>query len=535
MAIRLSLLLYLSLIHVVAQAVDVNSRIDAVIVYPYGATVTRVADVDLRQGTNAVRLVGLVSSVDINQMQLELADSGVRIGQIKVLREPQREAYNTEIVELESRIYAQNRRIQALDDSSSAARLRLKFLDGIAQGTAADAAIEGRRGTADVNSWREALDLLQTAYVDANTLIRDNDASKNELVKDVSVLKRQLNELRGRSRAASVVELTLEVSQPLQTALRLHYFQGNARWSARYESRLNSATGELQLTQQAEVNQETDEAWNNVRLTLSTSEPGGELVAPEVRPEFLTLFDPVPTAVKSSATRQDSAAMFSMEEIVVAGNARAQVGNFAVNYDISGNSTIANNAEEPTNIDLVRHEFTADMITQVVPRRSTQAFLAARFVYDKTLPLYGGEMAVFVDGVFAGNTMMPTALPQSEIILPMGQDRRVEVLSQSQGDATGSGGIINRRKTEATDYIFEITNRRQLAAYVEVADRYPVARDRDIEVDIPRSATPPDESDIDNQPGVVLWKKTLDPGETWRIRHQYSIRYPTDRFLQRVD
>ena len=88
-------------------------------------------------------------------------------------------------------------RMKEFDDSSNAARLRLKFLEGLAEGYAKEAWNESTRGTANVSSWQAALDLLQSGADDANKLIRDNGVHKAELGKDLSVLnpasRRRLN------------------------------------------------------------------------------------------------------------------------------------------------------------------------------------------------------------------------------------------------------------------------------------------------------------------------------------------------------
>jgi len=260
-------------------------------------------------------------------------------------------------------------------------------------------------------------------------------------------------------------------------------------------------------------------------------------MAPTLESEFLNLYEPVLQKARRGGAEADgyAASPMALEEIVVTGSraTRADVGNFAVNYDIPGRISLANDSDEGVTMDLASFQFIAELVTQVVPRESTQAFLAARFTYDRTLPLYGSDMTVFVDGAFAGNTEMPTALPQAEVVLPMGQDRRIEVDAQSQGGEDHQGGIINKRKTEATDYVFVITNRRSAPSYVEIMDLYPVARNKSVDVEVPRTATVPDERDIDDEPGLVLWKKTLGPGETWRIRHQYTVSYPANMVLTR--
>jgi uncharacterized protein (TIGR02231 family) len=539
MIVRLSLFTVLFLLKSLVLAADVPSRVEAVTVYPAGAIVTRVAAVDLVAGENEIRLVGLVPSVDDDYLQAEIADARVKIGQIRLSTEQQRDSFNAEITSVIGEIDAMTDRIKAIDDSSNAARLRLKFLDGLAQGYATDAWREGSGGTASIDSLRAALELLQSGSEDANQLIRSNDFTKAALGKDLSVLQRTLAGLRGASLGTVAAELTLTVDRAISTEVRLRYFQGEAYWSPSYESRLDSNTGRLELAQQAVVSQQTDEAWSNVALTLSTSEPTGELAAPELESEFLNIAQPqvrqASNLTMERAAQRSAAADYEMvENIVVTGaRRRANVGNFAVNYEIPGLTSVSNDSDEGITLDLARDNFNTELVSQIVPRESTQAFLAARFTYAKSLPLYGSEMMVFVDGVFSGVTEMPTVLPNAQVLLPMGQDRRIEVKSETQGGEGGQQGIISKRKTEATDYVFEITNRRDKPSYVEVRDLVPVARNRDINVEVPRSATPPDLKDIEDQPGLIQWNRTLQPGETWRIRHQYTVSYPADWVLIR--
>jgi uncharacterized protein (TIGR02231 family) len=508
-----------------------------VVIYPEGATVTRIASVSLSAGENDVKFAGLVNSIDADRLRVEVAEDGVQIGQIRLAKEQRRDVVDAEIAAVQEDIDTVTERMLAVADSNKAAKLQLTFLESIASGYAKAAGSESSVGAADVNSWKAALGLLMSASDAANKLIRENDVKSRDLAKDLSVLQRKLNDLNGGSLATTAIELTLSSNRAQQTEIRLHYFQDDASWSPRYEARLDSNTGELQLAQQAVVVQETDEDWKDVKLMLSTSEPGGELMAPVLESEFLNLYEPVLRKAQAADRRQVTLASspMAMEEIVVTGNTvtRAEVGGFAVSYDVPGRMTLTNDSDEGVTIDLASFNFVAELVTQVVPRESTQAFLAARFVYDKSLPLYGSEMTVFVDGAFAGNTTMPTALPQAELVLPMGQDRRIAVNAQTQGGEDRRDGIINKRKTEATDYVFEITNRRAAPSYVEVMDRYPVSRNKAVEIDVPRSATAPDERDINDQPGLILWKKTLGAGESWRIRHQYTVSYPADMVLSR--
>lgn len=519
-----------------AFAVDATSRIDAVTVYPSGAAITRIATVDLPGGTTTVRLTGLVNQIDPNRIRVEARSGDVTIGQVRFARQQQREAFNEDIERLNAEIRDVESRIAAIDDAVKSAELRLKFLDGLTQGYAKEAWAGGARGTADVGSWREALSLLQTASTDAYAEIRNQKAARADTERDLSVLQRELAELSGGSMATSVVELSLRTPRAMTTELRLHYFQNNARWLPQYEARLDSDGAELSLIQQAMVYQRTDEAWQDVSLSLSTSDPSGALEPGTLSSEFLDLRDPMPRAPERAAmSKAQMANADGVEEMVVTGarEVAAQVGNYAVTYTVPGRVSVANNADDAQALDLDSFDFDVGLVTRIMPRRSEQAYLAARFDYDRNVPLLGSTLRVYVDGAYAGMTAMPTLLPNAEVTLPMGDDRRVEVTRVDRGAARGQEGLISRRNTETTDYLFEITNRRRADTVVEVLDLYPVARNDDITVDVPRSATTPTVTDVDDQPGVILWRKTLSPDEEWRIEHTYTVTWPTDKVLSR--
>lgn len=530
-------LVLLMLLPAGAIAADTSSRIESVTVYPQGALLTRVASVSLSSGDNSIRLTGLDDGIDPQFMQVAVADARVSIGQVRLSREQARNAARDEIVALENAIAAKQLEIQAVDDSTAGADLRLKFLDGIAAGYSRETVNDG--GTLSVDSLQQVLGLLQRGAETAGELKRGNGKKRAELQKDLSLLQRELNDLRGGGLQSTAIDVTLGAAQSTQTELRITYFQYGAGWNPVYEARLDSESGRLTLLQQAEVRQRTAQPWTNVRLTLSTSRPSGRLEAPELSPEFINIRKPVPQA---DALRENEfrdrkltmAAQDRAEEIIVTANrVTPTIGNFATSFDIPGRTSIPNDVDEAVTLDLSSFTTSTELVTRVVPRQSTEAYLTARFTYEEDLPLFASSVRIYVDGVYSGNAAMPEVMPGASVMLPMGQDRRLVVKSESQGGKDSESGILSRRKIEKTDYLFEITNRRSKPTVVEVLDRVPVSRNSEIDVEVPRTATSPSERDIDDKPGLLLWQNTLDGGETWQIRHQYTVSYPSDEAIVR--
>ena len=513
-----------------AEAID--SRIDKVTVYPSGARVTRLVRVPLTKGINSIILNGFPSVLDLQRVQVEAASDGVELRTVNIDLVQQLEAYSADVRRLENAIEASRDDIAAIDDVIATAELQLHFLRGLAEGYAGKEHSEAATGQANIASWREALDTLGEGAGSAMERIRDARKDRVESGKNLSVLERELEDMRGRTPSSANLLVSLASASSLETDLYVHYFQQQAWWTSTYSANLETSGNVLRLAHEARVDQNTDEDWRNVELTLSTADPGAEMQAPEQDSRFLDLYNPRERSMVTGAMRhvESLSTAGSVEEIIVTATGVEQ-GRYAVRYHAPERTNISNNADQSQTVPLAEYRYDVDLVTRVTPRMDAQAYLTARFTHDSATPLYPGSMSVIVDGAYMGLAELPELLPKTVAMLPMGPDRRVEVRVTDQGGSRGREGLLSTRNTELTDYLFEIVNRHTRTTKVEVVDYYPVARNERITVSVPGNATPPDETDLEDRPGVITWQKELDAGETWRILHQYEVSHPRDTYI----
>ena len=508
-----------------------ESRIDAVTVYPRGADVTRVATIALTPGTNVVTLDGLPGNVDPGRLTALVDDERVEVRFIRLDVQEQREAFDAEVSGLEAAIREVKDAIEAIDDEIAAAELQLKFLEGLTREYAGSERGEAAAGRADIASWQQAMDTIGTGAAAAMEKMREARKLRREEEKELSVLERELENKRGRRAASTRLAVSLASQVELKTSLRVTYFQRQARWSSSYTAYLDTDEARLRLTHEAQVSQTTSENWQDVQLALSTGSPGGAMQAPEQDSRFLDLLDPRrPQAMAREAYDAMVAPARALEEIV-APPARLAAGRYAALYVASERTGIPNLADQSQSVPLAEYREDVSLVTRATPRQDARAYLTARYTHDSETPLFAGPMHVFVDGAFMGQTRLPELLSGTEAALPMGPDRQVEVIVTDQGGEKGREGFLTARNTRLTDYLFEIVNRHSRATEVEVLDYYPVPRDERIEVSVPGSATEPYEQDLEERPGVLAWRKSLQPGERWRINHRYEVSYPGDTVI----
>ena len=431
---------------------EVRTRVDSVVVYPRSAMITRVANVSLQRGSNRFRVLGLPADVQVESLRVAVSGEGVRVGQVKRESLQTRDANDPAVVALQKRVEDAALAVAAIDDDTKAAQLKIKFLEGLAEGYAKDTWTQAASGNANATSWQQALGVLQNGAADAYATIRNNGARRKDADKELNVLKRELAQLQRGRLEESIVNVWVASDGARDAELRVRYPQGAAGWAPVYEARLNSSAGALQLGQKGAVWQQSDESWSNISLVLSTSEPSGTVAVPEPDSLFVGLEDP---RVYSGVAAEPS----MVEEMVVtAQEARAagitdfefrkasapppvRVGRFATSYDVPGRVDVANRRDQEQTFDLTTQSFDVDLISRVIPSRSSQAFLVARLDYDSDVPLGASRMNIFVDGVYAGAAQLPALMPGAENIrIPLGQDRRIEVRVADQGAAKGESG-----------------------------------------------------------------------------------------------
>lgn len=520
----------LTLVCCLALAETVSSRIDSVIVYPRGATVTRIAEATL-DGSQTVVLHDLMANLDPTRLQVGVTGNAELRG--VTMRTSQQELpVDAEVRRLEADIEDVRDKLSASADATRTARLKLRFLEGIAAGYAKESWFEGARGNADVTSWQAALDLLELQSARAYDSVRSNAIEDRQTNRSLSKLQRELASLTSRSKATG--ELALEMAGSGQTAITVSYFVPQASWTSNYEARVDSDTARIELIHRGRVRQATDENWSDVRLSFSTAQPDAQTEVALPEPEFVRIRPPQTMArrfrIESEAV---AASADGLEEVVVTGSyIKRSNTSYGATYATQGRTSIANNLSEGRQVDLERHAFDSILRSRIVPMESTRAFLVAEITNNTDQSLHPAPLNIYVDGTFSGQAMMPQLLAGQTVDLPLGQDRAVEVRVTDKGGETDTSGLLGRRINEPTYQLFTIHSRHARAIEAEVFDQYPVSRHEDVEVRVARSATTPDVTNYKDQPGVVVWRKRLAAGERRDIRHEYTLSYPADQQIE---
>jgi uncharacterized protein (TIGR02231 family) len=523
-----------------AAELDATSAVDAVTVYPDGASVTRVIAVDLPAGDNTLVASDFPLVLDPSSLRVEgEADSKFTIGAIDT-RQPA--PTPVDLPELDKRSEAYNDKRADLQGMIAAATARRKFAERFAQ--ASPAGIGDKGEARPLAEWRAAFAAVAEEVATADAAIRDAERKQRDIDREIARLE---TDRAAKPSSKLEVRIDLAATAATKATLRVTYAVRNARWVPLYDTRLDTGTKDrkpaLELVRRAEITQTTGEDWSNVALAVSTVRTAHGSSAPDLN-SLIVQYPPSPLGVvrgggaDRSLPRQQfdvpasaSAAAVAEEALKKPANeqqASAEVDSFHVTFKIPGRVSLGAN-EGAKSLRISTSTFAPDLAIRSVPVVDPTAFIEASFIESEDAPLLPGQLAIYRDGVYAGRGRMPAASRDETVRLGFGADDKVKIERSVVKRNEGSAGLIVTSKTDERSFKTSVRNGHDFPIRVAVLDQLPVSENEDIQVEMLPSTTPPTTTNVRDKRGVLEWAFEAKPGEVKDISFAWRVRWPKDK------
>jgi uncharacterized protein (TIGR02231 family) len=526
-----------------AGEIDVRSMIDAVTVYPDGATVTRVIRVDLPGGDTTLIDRDFPPGLDPASLRVEGETSArVVIGAIDA-RAPRPDRPAT-APEIEKQIEALRDERAALDDRIAAQTAR----KGFAQRFAEQAPVAGgeKGGARPLAEWREAFAAVAEEISAADAAIRESKLKQRDIDRALARLNAQIQTSPARKME---VRIDLAAEAAAATTLRVSYTVHGARWVPLYDARLDSGGRDrkpsLELVRRAEIVQQTGEDWTDVALSVSTVRTlkGGN--APDLRPMLVRYEQPRPVATggqfRSDRLAQQAApppaglpyspaASNDEKMVAVEREAAVDTGGFQAVFRVPGRISVAAN-EGAKSFRIAAAALSPDLLVRAAPALDATAYLQASFKHGEDAPLLPGRVALYRDDIYVGRGDMPGAAKEETVRLGFGADDKVKVVRSVVRRSEGSAGIISSAKTDEREFKIAVRNGHDAAVRVAIEDRLPVSEVADVTVELLPATTPPTERDAGDRRGVLAWTFDAPPAELREIKLAWRVRWPADKAI----
>jgi len=482
---------------VLAETLQVVSRIEQVTVQPDRAQVQRRASLAMPSGSHTLVIGDLPVALD----RLSLSVTTSMPGVARRLTDERRQAQ-------------QERRLR--QDAIRVNELTLDVL-GRAQ---LNVDLAEQTGSGDPAAVFAMLESRSSAALAA---IRAAELEIERLDAEIDRLERQLAQL-GQDpmrRLEVTAAVAVEDSGPVELAIA--YAVREAGFTPTLEARLDTRAEILTLAAAADVSQRTGEDWQDVALTLSTTQASWQTAAPPAETWYIDIERDEPRPL--SRARESMA----MADVALAAGPGLTIdrSSFDAAFRIDEPQSIAaDGAIRRVPIQTLPLE--AEMVWRTVPALDASAYLTASVTYGSDVPILPGTAQLYRDGMAIGETYQDGLQPGAELELGFGADPAVEVEYRLLTDRRGESGLIGTTRRHERRYAIEATNRRQGPVTLEVLERLPVPRDERIEVRLLSDTTSPDTESFDDRQGVLAWTRTIEPGDTLEIRVAYEVRHPAD-------
>ncbi len=523
---------------------SVETEINEVTVFITGGEITRKVPVSVKKGRNILTYTGISAVVDQKSIQF-ITDQSVTMVSVSTSIDYLKFSNNNPILkEINDslRIYQDSK--QNFQDEVSAYQSELQLIK-------ANMNIKGNQTTLLASELKAMADYHLKRTMELNKIISGYRNKQNKIQSRIQALSSQLQELNYKEQTHSnqiVVIVDSKTTQTIDTELK--YVISNCGWQANYDLSAQDVAGKIKLKYKAKVFNNTGNDWEDVKLTLSSSNPNLSASAPILDAWFLNSRT-VSTAFKkgkalivpqnrgyeqwhsNSSVPQISQNLTGVGGRNIQGQGQSEVKittievpQLSSEFPIKIPYSIPSNSK-PYLVEIEEFDLPATFSHKAVPKLDKDAFLMANIVGWEKLNLIPGPTNVYYQGVYVGESYLNTCNVDDTLSLSFGRDNKVLVEKKLLEEFSNTN-VIGANKKDTYTYEIVVKNNMGIDLSMDLFDQVPISQESDITVSV---------NEISNalqneETGILTWKVNLKPGEQKIYKVSFTIKYPKNKNIE---
>jgi uncharacterized protein (TIGR02231 family) len=348
---------------------------------------------------------------------------------------------------------------------------------------------------------------------------------------DEETLNKRIHEFNDRIAALApkakspVKELVLSFSSETETTLQLKvsYLVNGAGWNPLYDIQVENTLAPVELAYKAKVYQNTGMDWKEVKMKLSTVQPGTNQNRPVLRPSIVDFVQYRTQEYKKMSNEISNSAYYVMQKDD-AGD--AEMGNTVVDsemfvdFELAGTQTVPTGGREYV-FGLAVHTIAANYKYHAVPRLDNAAYLLAMIGNYGQYNLLPGPANVFFGENYVGQVNIQPAVTSDTLMISLGRDERL-IVQRSKVKGKCSKKVLSGVQKEVFVYEVIVRNNKSAPLQLEILDQIPVSRRENIKVELLRE----DGAAYDIASGTLKWTLMLNSGKSKNFTYEYELSYP---------
>ncbi|MDO4643765.1 MAG: mucoidy inhibitor MuiA family protein [Cardiobacteriaceae bacterium] len=352
------------------------------------------------------------------------------------------------------------------------------------------------------------------------------------------------NKGRDKQQYAGVFDIYSDRISEVRLTLREQ--TDKAFWQPYSEFSLNTTNSELDIRAYAQIEQHSGLDWENTEISLSFA-PQDYQEQPLLQSTTVAAADRAvatligdnnaPFAANHMMSTKGSPAIIAAREPekIEAGAGSSDIVISGVDFSakVPGKHSIASSGDR-YQLTYWQNRSHAKIYSATYTWVEGKPLLAAEWQLPDGYGFFPGNASFFRDGNRIGHLRLARAMEAgSRQIMSFGEDPAIEISYAIPPDYNFSNRFLLKDRIEKRQ-IVTLRNTGKTDRDVRLYARLPIATQTEVRVEA-KFSPDPNQENVENVKGIVLWEKKLRPGETLTVGNNYDIFYPEGKRLIGVD
>ncbi|MDL2307976.1 mucoidy inhibitor MuiA family protein [Bacteroidales bacterium OttesenSCG-928-B11] len=357
---------------------------------------------------------------------------------------------------------------------------------------------------------------------------------KYNIEQKISVLDKELEKIRlqlaeetaYKNRNNMQIEMIVEATAPGSKQFEISYFVNNCGWNPLYDIKADSKEKPITFVYKANVWQTTGTDWDNIAISLKSSQPSQNQNRPILSPQYVDFggsYDRFGNGISMSESTRNS---LELSQGTYALNAAAVQSDINISYDIPGKQTIKGSGK-PSVIHVSKQEVNGRFVYHTVPKVNEKVFLIAYIPQWQNLNLISGNASVYLSDAYIGEIYLNEKFTATEYPVSFGEDKRIVVKRMREQYNVIENKLSNEKRVQ-TEYKIIVRNQLKTDMNIEVLDQIPISNQNTIKVILTKQG----DAELTENIGLLKWNISLKAGETKEMGFGYEIRHPKEKNIQ---
>ncbi len=522
-----------------------NSIISKVTVYSDRAQITRKAKISLPKGEHTVVFANLPENIEQKSIQVK-GNGDAILNDIKFKQIFHTDIQNQAVKDLVKKIEKIKKDINTIEQNINIEQKEFEFVEKIIDKITHVAEKESVNEELNPEKWIKMVDFYRQKNETITKKINEYNYQKIKLLEQEDVCQSEINSLgNDKNKTSNQVEVVVTNNSDKEILFSLTYIVYGASWTPFYDIRVASEEKNVVIEYKAQIEQNTGESWENVKLSLSTAQVNISGNIPELRPWRIKFYEEIQAAPAMYSQKKSTKSKIAMnidddfmdikqnisETSMEKPKAEIKTGATSVLFEIQNKCTIENNNQEHK-VNIIIEELSAELTYTIIPKLSQYAYLTAKIKNTSEYPFLAGECNVFLDGSFVATSNLKLIAPSEEFETSLGVDEGIKVDYKLIKKYEKNKGLISKKNNIMTEYQTIITNNKKNKFKFILQDQLPISEHEDIKVELiePKITENNPNLKIDKQKKIE-WIFELEAGDQKAIDFIYSVEIPKNSII----